>query len=365
MCGGCTFQQLDYAAQLTYKQEKLKALFSHPIKPIIPCDPPFYHRNKMEYSFSQDKAGQKFLGLHMPAARGRVINIETCYLTSPWFGQTLNSVRKWWEGTDIKAFHPPSGTGTLRTLTLREGKRTGHKMAILTISSKARECLTKEQLNSFKALFKEDVSLFLVLHQATKGHATQMFEMHLQGADHICEELHIHDRVLKCKISPLSFFQPNTFQAEKLYQEALIDADGHVLDLYAGSATLGMLFAKKAARVTSVELSPYSILDAEDNLILNEIDNIDLIRGDVAELLHTLPQSELVIVDPPRSGLGVTTCSHLTTLAPKKIIYISCNPSTQADDLKHLKDYKLTSLQPVDQFPHTPHLENIALLEHL
>ena len=364
-CGGCTFQQLDYAAQLTYKQDKLKKLFSHPVNPIIPCDPPFYHRNKMEYTFSQDKAGQKFLGLHMPQAKGRVVNIEECHLTSPWFAQTLNAVRTWWEDFDIKAFHPHSGTGTLRTLTLREGKRTGDKMVILTISSKARDALTKKQISAFKSLFEENTSVFLILHQAVKGYPTQFFEMHLSGPDHIIEELHIGGRILKCKISPLSFFQPNTFQAEKLYASALTDVSGPVLDLYAGSATLGMLFAPKASQVTSIELSPYSILDAEDNLTLNNIDNLTLIRGDVAEHLPTLSKSELVIVDPPRSGLGPKACQHLGALAPQKIIYISCNPDTQADDLKQLPGYRVTSIQPIDQFPHTPHCENIAHLERI
>ncbi len=365
ICGGCAFQQLDYKAQLDYKQNKLAELFNQPIQPIIPCDPPFEHRNKMEYTFSQDKAGQKFLGLHMPQAKGRVINLEECHLTSPWFSQTLNAVQTWWGNSDIKAFHPHSGTGTLRTLTLREGKRTGNKMVILTTSSKARDALTKQQIFEFKNLFEKNTSVFLVLHQAVKGHPTQFFEMHLSGPDHIIEELHIKDRILKCKISPLSFFQPNTFQAEKLYAEALTDVSGPVLDLYAGSATLGMLFAPKASQVTSVELSPYSILDAEDNLQLNGINNLKLIRGDVAELLPTLLKSELVIVDPPRPGLGPIACSHLTTLAPQKILYISCNPDTQADDLKRLKDYRITSMQPVDQFPHTPHCENIAHLERI
>lgn len=365
-CGGCTFQQLDYKEQLVLKQKRLKSLFTIEPEPIIPCDPPFEYRNKMEFTFSQDKAGQRFLGLHMPQTKGRIVDLSTCQLVSPWFTKVLSQVRNWWEQTDLPAFKPHRDQGVLRTLTVREGKRTGSRMVLLTVSGKARDAITKPALEAFKQLFDKDVSLFLIIQQASVGRPTQFFEMHLQGPDHLTEELHVDGRILRFKISPLAFFQPNTFQAEKIYQLALNlvpNPGDHLLDLYAGTATLGMLFAPYAKHVTSIELNPYSILDAEENLVQNQISNLSLIRGDVAE--HIPSSADCVIVDPPRSGLGIKACNLINTIDAKKILYISCNPITQSEDLAHLSNYKLVHLQPVDQFPHTPHLETIALLEHI
>ena len=369
VCGGCAFQELAYPTQLELKQTHIEKLFSTKANAIIPCDPPFHHRNKMEYTFSQDKAGQRFLGLHRPQAKGRVVDIEKCELTGPWFSQTLKAVRQWWEETDLKAYHPHHNVGTLRTLTLREGKRTGKKMALLTLSSKARDSITKKQLEDFKNIFDDDTSVFLILHKAEKGYATQMFEMHLKGPDHLKEELHVSGRTLGCTISSLSFFQPNTFQAEKLYTHALSlipqPLDGPILDLYAGAATLGMVFSPLTEQVISIEQNIYSSLDAEENIKHNQIKNITFIRGDVEDHLSDLPSPALAIIDPPRAGLGPKSCAELAALKPQKIIYISCNPETQSHDLQRLQDYKLIQMQPVDQFPHTPHIENIAYLEKM
>ena len=365
-CGGCTFQQLDYKEQLILKQKRLKSLFTITPEPMIPCDNPFEYRNKMEFTFSQDKAGKRFLGLHMPQTKGRIVDLSTCHLVSPWFTEVLDKVRKWWEEHELPAFKPHRGEGVLRTITIREGKRTGARMVLLTVSGKARDAITMPALEAFKQLFNKDISLFLIIQQATAGRPTQFFEMHLQGPDHLTEELHIDQRILRFKISPLAFFQPNTFQAEKLYQAALnlIPTPGnHLLDLYAGTATLGMLFAPYTKQVTSIELNPYSILDAEENLVQNQISNLSLIRGDVAE--HLPIAADTIILDPPRSGLGPKACAQINALDAKQILYISCNPTTQAEDLAHLSNYTLTHLQPVDQFPHTPHLETIALLEHI
>ncbi|MCP5492069.1 MAG: 23S rRNA (uracil(1939)-C(5))-methyltransferase RlmD [Chlamydiales bacterium] len=365
-CGGCAFQTLDYSAQLLLKQNRIQSLFTHPVNPIIPCDEPFQMRNKMEFSFSQDKAGNKFLGLHMPAAKGRVIDIEHCHLVAPWFSDALQAVRTWWSSNNLNAFHPHRQTGALRTLTMREGKRTGSRMVILTVDGAAREELTQNHLSAFKALFDQDTSLFLHIHQAIAGKPTELFEMHLQGPDHLSEELHLEDRILKFSISPAAFFQPNTYQAEKLYTAALklcLPLHGSVYDLYAGVASLGILFAPYASDVTSVEINPYSICDAETNIELNGITNLKLIRSDVALALADLPKKPaLALIDPPRAGLGPKAIAHLKELNPDQILYISCNPNTQAQDIEQLSAYEIKTLQPVDQFPHTPHLENIALL---
>lgn len=362
-CGGCSFQHLDYGAQLKLKQAKIDALFGLS-QPIIGCDEPWHYRNKMEFSFSENKAKEKFLGLFIARSRGWVLNVHECHLTSVFFSKTLNDVRRWWQNTSLKAFHPPSSTGTLRTLTLREGLRTGEKMVILTVNSD--EAPSHGDLNRFKALFDEKTAVFLRIHQAIKGQPTQFFEMHLLGPAYIHEELYVNGQTYRFAVSPEAFFQPNTRQAEILYTKALDIAnpqkDWTVYDLYCGTATLGILFASHVKQVTSVELSKYAVFDAKQNLELNKIKNLEVIQGDVGRVLGDLSGApDLVIVDPPRSGLGPQAIAHLKALRPPRILYISCNPQTQKDDIDAL-GYRLKTIQSVDQFPHTPHIENIALL---
>ncbi|MCH9614805.1 MAG: 23S rRNA (uracil-C(5))-methyltransferase RlmCD [Chlamydiia bacterium] len=362
-CGGCAFQHLDYSAQLKVKQDKIDALFGSS-EPIIGCKNPWHYRNKMEFSFSENKAGEKFLGLFIARSRGWVLNVNECHLTSSFFTDSLEAVRKWWHQTALKAFHPPSGTGTLRTLTLREGIRTGERMAILTVNSD--EAPSHPDLNSFKALFSEGTAVFLRIHQAIKGQPTQFFEMQLAGPAYIHEELYIQDKRYRFAISPEAFFQPNSLQAEILYTKALEIVNPQkewiVYDLYCGTATLGILFAPHVNKVTSVELSKYAVFDAKQNLELNKTNNVEVLQGDVGQVLGDLKgDPDLVIVDPPRSGLGPLAIEHLKTLKPPRILYISCNPKTQKEDIENL-GYQVKTVQSVDQFPHTPHIENIALL---
>ncbi|MBI2742815.1 MAG: 23S rRNA (uracil(1939)-C(5))-methyltransferase RlmD [Chlamydiales bacterium] len=390
-CGGCSTQATAYSEQLKKKSETIEQLFSAlgllegvKLDEIIPCRDPWRYRNKMEFSFSQNKAQDHFLGLMLKRSGRRVLNVEECYLTSPWFTKTLNSVRDWWKSTQIKAYHPYANTGSLRTLTLREGKRTQDKMAILTVSGQSDFALTKDQLDGFvnavKRVVPEEeqmrISIFLRIQQIQKGSPTQFFEMLLSGPDHITERLEIEiegkKRIFTFKISPTSFFQPNSLQAEILYGRALemcaVTPEMHVLDLYCGTATLGMVFAERAGRVTGIELNPEATFDAESNLERNGTKNMEIHCGDVGKILKSWEDQalhpDLVIVDPPRAGLDPTSIAQILRLAPKKILYVSCNPATQAQNVKVFIEngYKLLKLQPVDQFPHTPHLESIALL---
>lgn len=228
-CGGCCWQQMSYEAQLKQKQERVEKAFQNRIsvEPIVPCETPFGYRNKMEFSFSENRAGTRFLGLMIAQAEPYVFNVTECHLPSPWFAQVLACVRTWWETTAVKAYHPPLDTGSLRYLTLREAKRTGQKMVILNVSGNSEYALNRSQLDQFvkavQSAFspEEAISIFLRIHQTKKGKPTQFFEMHLAGADHIVEELHLAKGTLSFKISPISFFQPNTIQAEKLYDLAL------------------------------------------------------------------------------------------------------------------------------------------------
>jgi 23S rRNA (uracil1939-C5)-methyltransferase len=373
-CGGCCWQQMSYEKQLQVKQDRVQNAFKDfDVKPIIAAPSTFHYRNKMEFSFSENRAGMKYLGLMIAQAEPYVFNVTECHLTNSWMTEALNSVRTWWQSSQIKAYNVHNDSGSLRYLTLREGMRTGEKMAILNVSGNPEFALTRSDLDGFVQHVGEGISVFIRIHQTKKGKPTQFFEMHLSGKDHIVEKLELDTGILEFKISPISFFQPNTYSAEILYNTAIsyLDNSDVVFDLYSGTGTLAMIASKKAKKVVAIELSAEAVLDAEENKKRNHIENVTFHQGDVGKVLSTLKQRsdfqkpDVVIVDPPRAGLDSNAIEHITEMQPKKIIYISCNPITQAENIKDLQKlgYKLKLLQPLDQFPHTYHIENIALLE--
>jgi len=388
-CGGCTWQQMDYSAQLKEKQERVRLLFAPFLSDvecmdIVPCKDPWRYRNKMEFSFSCNRAGETFLGLILAGSRGHVFNLTQCHLSSLWYSTVLEQVRVWWKQSGLAAYRM-NDTGALRTLVVRESRATGAKLVMLTVSGNPSYALHRSQLDSFVAAVKAatpeeqhpSLSIFLRVQQIHKGSPTQFFEMHLHGPDHLMEKmtLSLNKPVeLAFKISPTSFFQPNTQQAERLYALGLQMVSfpkKHVLDLYAGTATLGMAAALYADQVTAIEINPHACFDAEANKQLNGLTNLEILCGDVGKKLAELQQRpdfippDLVVIDPPRAGLDANALTHLKTLLPEEILYISCNPETQALNIKDLLQfgYRLIKMQPVDQFPHTLHIENIALLK--
>lgn len=383
-CGGCSWQQVDYLFQLEQKQQRVYELFTSlikeefPLKSILRCDQIWQYRNKMEFSFSQDRSGQQFLGLTLAGSRGYVFNLQECWLVSTWFSSVVAQVRLWWKQSGLGAYRLDN-TGSLRTLIVRQSLNTSDRLVMLTVSGSPEYALNKQQIKQFiqaillTASKSERISIFLRIQQAIKGQPTQFFEMHLHGPDHMLERLNIDGKALTFKISPTSFFQPNPRQAEKLFSSALQSIQGpkkHILDLYAGTATLSIVFAKIADRVTAIELNPHAVFDAKVNKELNHIENLEIICGDVGQKIQELKKTpgfippDLVIVDPPRTGLANKAIESLLELRPQEILYISCNPVTQASDIQLLmqKGYQLILLQPVDQFPHTVHIETIALL---
>ncbi len=384
-CGGCSFQEVPYELQLAKKQLFIEQTFqalvesNQTIRPIVGCQDPWRYRNKMEFTFSQNRAGDRYLGLMLKQSRGKVFNLEECHLTSTWMAEALCATRKWWEASSLSAYNPRRDEGTLRNLTLREGQHTKEKMAFLTVSGREEYAISRKHLNAWVAVTKKTfdgpISCFLRIQQAYQGMATQFYELHLDGPEHIHEEIEVLGKRLNLQISPTSFFQPNTVQAGVLYTHAIEMLDpmptAHVFDLYCGMATIGMSIAPYVAHVTAIELNPYAIMDAEANLAHNKIDHLTLLKGDAAQVLASLKAQkdfrppDAVIVDPPRSGLGSKATALLSSLQSSKILYISCNPSTQAEDIKLLlqEGYKIKLIQPVDQFPHTRHIENIVLLE--
>jgi 23S rRNA (uracil1939-C5)-methyltransferase len=368
VCGGCSWQQMSYEAQLREKQRQIQEIFCHEqIEPIMPAPSQFRYRNKMEFTFSENRAGMKYLGLMIAQAEPYVYNTEECHLCSSWVTEVLQSVRTWWEASGLKAYHPPRDEGTLRYITFREAFRTGQKMIVLNISGNPDAAPKRADLDAFVAAIPPHCSIFLRIHQTKKGKPTQFYEMHLSGPDHIVEELHLSGGKLSFKISPISFFQPNTLQAERLYDAALSLIaplkPERVWDLYCGTGTLGMAASRIAKEVIGIELSPEAVLDAEENMRRNQIANCTFLQGDVGKVLSQLTgQPDVVIIDPPRAGLDPLAIRHLQRIQPKAILYISCNPTTQGKNIQELPGYRLQTIQPVDQFPHTYHIENIALL---
>jgi 23S rRNA (uracil1939-C5)-methyltransferase len=395
VCGGCRLQNIPYSKQLEYKELYVRECFKNLLNdqvaflPAIPCEPEWQYRNKMEFSFSSDKSGNQFLGLFMDNSRGKVMNITECHLVSPWFAEVLSEVRQWWKDTELEAYHPFSNSGALRTLVVREGKRTGDRMVMLTVSGNPDFALSKIQLESFVNVVRQSsgcgdssnkISIYLRIQQVAKGMPTNFYEMLLFGPDHIREVLEVQidpndkPQKLHFHISPTAFFQPNTDQAEKLYSVALQMAEvvegSVVYDLYCGTGTLGICAASRAREVIGIELSPESALDAKTNASLNDIKNIKIISGAVRHVLgqcgvgNALPKPDLVVIDPPRPGLDPEAMQGLLKLDAPKILYISCNPETQAQNVEEIlgHGYRLETIQPIDQFAHTPHIENIVIL---
>lgn len=393
-CGGCRRQYLPYEQQVKEKESFVRGCLASFLRPeveiysILPCDPPWNYRNKMELSFSTSRAGERFLGLMTYGGRGKAFNMQECHLCPSWMVEARHAVKKWWEATDLEAYYPPRNSGSLRTLILRGSERTGDRLAMLTVSGNPDYALQKKHLESLKVSLlplltssQGKSSLFLRIQHIAKGKPTQFYEMLLYGTDVIQEQLYLQENdrekaiPLKFNISPIAFFQPNTLQAEKLYSRALqmakIPPQSTVYDLYCGTGTIGVCAARHAKQVIGIELSPEAVLDAKSNCVENNLNNVKIFQGDVGKVLEQLQQShdfvqpEVVFVDPPRAGLDLKAIGCLSAINASRIVYISCNPVSQAANIQQLlaHGYHLTAVQPVDQFPHTLHVENIVVLE--
>lgn len=373
-CGGCVFQSLAYTSQLEYKQAKIRALFpleESVCQPILASPKRFAYRAKMDFSFSQNRAGQKFLGLVQAKGSGRVIMTQACHLAQGWMNQVLKRVQTYFQESLLRAYDR-SGQGDLRSLTLREGVNTQEKMVILEVVAHPKSALKKESIEQFVELFKQmkmELSCYLRIVQMIPKVPTQIYEMHLGGPTHIHETLVIQNRVFTFKISPSAFFQPNPFVAELLFNkiiEIILPLKiKQVCDLFCGTGTITLCIAPFVERCVGVELNPYAVFDARQNAALNQITNVEFVQQDASEFIKgCCREFDLVIVDPPRAGLGAKACSMLKSIHPPYILYVSCNPVTQAQDVLLLKEvgYKVALIQPLDQFPHTNHVENIVLL---
>jgi len=392
-CGGCRWQHMPYQEQLKQKEAWIQRSLQPFLEPdtvwhpIISCHPPWQYRNKMELTFASDREGHRYLGLILYRTRGRVFQIEECYLTHEWIIEAVNAVSRWWATFGLEAYDAPRNSGSLRTLTLRQGERTGDRLVMLTVSGNPLYALNQKHIHTFVSSLREAIepslpeqrlSIFLRIQQIAKGRPTQFYEMLLYGPDHLREILYIETGQngrdsLNFRISPSAFFQPNTRQAEQIYCRAIQLTQPFkaeiVYDLYCGMGALGICMAKRAKEVIGIELSPESALDARENAKYNDLSNISIRTGDVGKVLPLLLEDnklrpDIVMVDPPRAGLDFEALQHLLRSKAPLMVYISCNPTTQAANLDSLVKggYRVRAVQPVDQFPQTIHVENIVLL---
>ncbi|BBD09766.1 23S rRNA (uracil(1939)-C(5))-methyltransferase RlmD [Desulfovibrio ferrophilus] len=374
-CGGCQFQDLDYAEQLKWKTEhvgdqltRIARIEAPKIHPAQASPELRGFRNKMEFAFAGggSESGPLSLGLHRKGSE-RIVNIEECHLPSPQCAEIVRHVREFCRRTSIPSYDPRTRRGLWRFLVIRETKTTMQTM-VQIITSQAQDGGAIRSLAD--DLHQRFPALTTVVHSTRKARSAiahgerQVFRT---GDGYVMEQ--VGD--IRYRISADSFFQTNTPAAELLYAAACkaagLTGTEHVLDLYCGSGGLGLAMAKQAASVTGIETVPAAVRDAEANAKLNEFTNCTFIAGDVLEKLKTLEQKpDVVVTDPPRSGMHPDAAAALLELAPERIVYVSCNPSTLARDIKQLSgDYALTEAWPFDLFPHSPHIECVALLERL
>lgn len=391
VCGGCKQQDLDYKMQLKYKEEQVKDIFERlggfsnfEINPIIPSDKIFFYRNKMEFSFAnkrwlteneistmQELKDKNFaLGLHIPNYFDKVLDIDECLLQSQLSNNILNLTRDFFKNKNATIYSTYTHTGYLRNLIIRQSTHTNDVMVNL-VTSEENEELMLEYKNELLMSFPEITTIVNNINIKKSQVATGDYEIVYYGSGFIYD--YIGD--YKFRISANSFFQTNTTQAEKLYNVALdfasFSGNEIVYDLFSGAGTIPVFISKYVKEVYGFESVASAINDAHVNIELNNITNfkpllVDLNKSFIPLIKQqNLPSPDVIIIDPPRSGMNPKTINDILKLKPDKIIYISCNPATQARDLKLLCEntYKLTRIQPVDMFPHTYHIENVALIE--
>lgn len=387
LCGGCKWQNMDYTKQLLYKQKQVEDNFSRigkfdypEIQNIISSDEVFYYRNKLEYTFSDkrwlndaDMAAQtsghlvemRGLGFHVPGKFDKVLDIDHCYLQASPSNDIRLFIKDFCIKNDIPFYNVRTQEGLMRNMILRTNKQ-GEVMLIMVFKYEdpKNDVLLKEITNQFSQI----KSLYKVINQKVNDSIADLKPELVYGDTVLIETM----EDLKFEIGPLSFYQTNTLQACKLYSIARdfadIQSDQLVYDLYTGIGTIADFMAKRAKKVIGIEYVESAIKDAVKNAADNHITNVEFFAGDMAKVLtsdfvkkHGKP--DVVITDPPRAGMHPKVIEQLLEIKAEKIVYVSCNPATQARDIDMLKfSYRVDKVQPVDMFPHTQHVENVVLL---
>ncbi len=386
-CGGCKWQMLPYEEQIKYKQQQVTDNLTRigkielpNISPILGSEKTTFYRNKLEFTFSNKKwlsyedikednipQNMNGVGFHIPGLFDKVLDIKKCWLQDDISNQIRNSIREYAFENNLSFFDLRNQEGFLRTLIIRTST-TGELMVILVLfheDNTAREGILKHIAEKFPQIS----SLLYIINQKANDTITDQDVKVFKGNDHIYEEM----EGLKFKIGPKSFYQTNSEQAYELYKVtrnfAQLTGSELVYDLYTGTGTIANFVAKSCKQVVGIEYVPEAIENAHVNSEINGIPNTLFYAGDMKDILnqefinqHGKP--DVIITDPPRAGMHEDVINAILFAAPQRVVYVSCNPATQARDLALMdKDYKVTAVQPVDMFPHTHHVENVVLLE--
>lgn len=386
VCGGCKWQHLNYETQLFFKQKtvadaltRIGKLDVSTLKPIFPNAENYYYRNKLEFSFSDKKwltteeikTGENIdnrnaLGFHIPKMFDKILDIKNCYLQAEPSNTIRNEIRDFANKHNLTFFGVRDKTGLLRTLMLRTSSN-GELMVLIQFFENQPENIDL-LLTHLKNTFPQITSLQYVINQKGNDTLQDLDIITFYGRDHIFEEM----EGLKFKISAKSFYQTNSEQAYELYKITRnlcqLKGDEIVYDLYTGTGTIANFIAKKAKKVVGVEYVPDAVIDAKNNSEFNNITNTVFFAGDMKDVLNeefikTHGKPDVIITDPPRAGMHEDVIAVLLKVGAPKIVYVSCNPATQARDLEMLMgSYTIAEIQPVDMFPQTAHVENVVLL---
>jgi 23S rRNA (uracil1939-C5)-methyltransferase len=369
---GAPWQVLPYERQLAEKESQVREALARiggfaepPVEPIVPAVEPWRYRNKLEYSFGEDQDGGLVLGFHRPGRWNEIDDVTDDVLASRRVDAVREAVKAWCRAEGLSAYDRREGGGFLRNLVVREGRRTGQVQARLVTGE-----------GDFRALGLADaVRTDGLLWTRTEGIAETTREgvtELLAGSPILDEELHCAGERLRFRISPDAFFQTNIEMAEVLYGAAveLAELSGRerVFDLFSGIGTIALALAPAAREVWGIEVVEQAVADAIENTRLNGIDNARFFAGDVRRALRPLVEKsgspDVVVVDPPRAGLSQKVARRILETGARRLVYVSCNPTTLAPNARQLVDggYRLERVRPVDMFPQTPHIECVASL---
>jgi 23S rRNA (uracil1939-C5)-methyltransferase len=367
---GAPWQVIPYAKQLEIKHEqvddalkRIGHLTGYELEPIIPAVEEWRYRNKLEYSFGKDEDGRLICGFHAPGRWEEIVEVTDCKLASEMGNAVREEVVTWCRAEGLEPYDRRTNQGFLRNLVVREGRRTGEfQVRLVTSQGKLDEDALIAAVPSTDGLLWTKLD---TVAETTAGGQTEL----LSGVDRLDEQL----GGLSVSISGEAFFQTNTEMAERLYAIALEYAElkgyERLYDLYCGIGTIGLLMAPRVAELWGLEIVEDAISDAIANARRNEIDNAHFFAGDVRlamrDLVERAGRPDVLVVDPPRAGLSQKIVRRVIEAAPKRIVYVSCNPTTLAPNAAQLVEagYELTKVRPVDMFPQTPHVECVAQLE--
>ena len=386
VCGGCRWQHLPYSVQLECKQRQVSDALQRigkvefpPITPIKGSVRIWEYRNKMEYTYSnrrwltpeQMASGEVFddrdgAGFHIPGAFDKVLDIDCCHLQDDLGNQLRRFIKEYAKANGLSFYDLREQHGLLRTLMVRIAS-TGEVMAVMCFGEDDRAAI-EQVMSAVKTEFPQITSLLYVVNLKANDTISDQEVVTYSGRDYIEEEM----EGLRFRIGPKSFYQTNSEQAYELYKVARDFADLHddelVYDLYTGTGTIANFVSRRCRHVIGIEYVPEAIADAKVNSQVNGIDNTEFYAGDMKDVLtdefierHGRPQ--VMIIDPPRAGMHADVVKVVLNARPERIVYVSCNPATQARDLAMMNEqYRIVAVQPVDMFPHTHHVENVVKL---